>query len=160
MTLARLWLPLIVRVPAKTTVVVPGSSAPAVYVQLRPVRIVPARVSVPDGLSMTTLARLPAARVEAPVNVWSAAAVDEQRAGAGVERGGLADRTLRGDRAGRDVAVGQGQRPGHTEGRAGGDGVGHAAPLRTTALSVWLPVIVRVPANTTVLVPASSVPAV
>ena len=72
-TLARLWLPAIVRLPANTTVDVPGSSVPAVYVQLRPVRIVPARVSVPDGLSMTTAARLPAARVEAPVNVWSTA---------------------------------------------------------------------------------------
>ena len=44
---------------------------PAVYVQLCPVRMVPARVSVPDGLSMTTLGRLPAAVVEAPVKVWS-----------------------------------------------------------------------------------------
>ena len=31
----------------------PGSTVPAVYVQLLVVRIVPARVSVPDGLLMT-----------------------------------------------------------------------------------------------------------
>ena len=36
--------------PAKTTVEVPGSTVPAVYVQLWAVRIVPARVSVPEGL--------------------------------------------------------------------------------------------------------------
>ena len=51
----------------------PGSSVPAVYVQLWVVRIVPARVSVPDGLLMTTAGRSPAAVVAAPVNVWAPA---------------------------------------------------------------------------------------
>src|SRR5207247_2037912 len=59
--------------PAKTSVEVPGSSVPAVYVQLLAVRIVPARVRVPDGLLMTTAGRAPAAVVEAPVNVWAPA---------------------------------------------------------------------------------------
>ena len=40
------------------------------YVQLLPVRIVPARVSVPDGLLITTSGQAPAAVVAAPVNVW------------------------------------------------------------------------------------------
>ena len=43
------------------------------YVQLWVVRIVPARVSVPDGLLMTSTGRSPAAVVEAPVNVWAPA---------------------------------------------------------------------------------------
>ena len=46
-------MPLIVP-PAKTTVEVPGSIVPAVYVQLLVVRSVPARVSVPEGLLMTS----------------------------------------------------------------------------------------------------------
>ena len=58
--------------PAKTSVEVPGSSVPAVYVQSLPVRIVPARVSVPLGLLMTTSGRLPLAVVAAPLRVWSA----------------------------------------------------------------------------------------
>ena len=72
-TSVRLWLPLIVIVAANTTVEVPGSRVPAVYVQLRPVRMVPTSVSVPDGLLITRLGRLPAAVVEAPVNVWAPA---------------------------------------------------------------------------------------
>ncbi len=36
------------------------------------VRIVPTRVSAPDGLLMTTLGRLPAAAVAAPAKVWPA----------------------------------------------------------------------------------------
>ena len=48
-TALRVWLPLIVP-PAKTSVEVPGSSVPAVYVQLLAVRMVPARVSVPRRL--------------------------------------------------------------------------------------------------------------
>ena len=63
-TALRVWQPLIVP-PAKTSVEVPGSSVPAVYVQLLAVRIVPARVSVPDGLLMTTRGRL-------PLRSWSA----------------------------------------------------------------------------------------
>ena len=59
--------------PAKTTVEVPGSTVPAVYVQSWVVRIVPARVSVPEGLLMTTRGRSPAAVVAAPVNVWAPA---------------------------------------------------------------------------------------
>src|SRR4029078_12955213 len=59
-TSPRVWLPLIVWVPAKTTVEVPGSTVPAVYVQLWVVRIVPARVSVPAGLLMTRAGRSPA----------------------------------------------------------------------------------------------------
>ena len=48
-TALRLCEPVIVP-PAKTSVEVPGSSVPAVYVQLLVVRMVPARVSVPGGL--------------------------------------------------------------------------------------------------------------
>ncbi len=70
-TALRAWLPVIVWVPEKTTVEVPGSSVPAVYVQLWVVRIVPARVSVPDGLLMTSSGRSPLAAVAAPVNVWA-----------------------------------------------------------------------------------------
>src|SRR5438093_1163081 len=70
-TSARVWLPLMVWVPAKTRVEVPGSTAPAVYVQLWVVRIVPARLSVPEGLLMTSSGRLPAAVVAAPVKVWA-----------------------------------------------------------------------------------------
>src|SRR5438552_1137332 len=43
----------------------------AVYVQALPVRIVPARVSVPAGLLMTSAGRFPAAVVAAPVNAWA-----------------------------------------------------------------------------------------
>ena len=64
---------MIVLAAAKTTVEVPGSSVPAVYVQLWSVRIVPARVSVPEGLLMTSGGRLPLAVVEAPVKVWAPA---------------------------------------------------------------------------------------
>ena len=64
--------------PAKTSVEVPGSSVPAVYVQLLAVRIVPARVSVPDGLLMTTRGRPPAAVVAAPVRVWAPAPLMQQ----------------------------------------------------------------------------------
>ena len=59
--------------PAKTRVDVPGSTVPAVNVQLAAVRIVPASVSVPLGLLMTTGGSNPAAVVAAPVNVWAAA---------------------------------------------------------------------------------------
>ncbi len=58
--------------PAKTSVELPGSRVPAVYVQLLAVRSVPARLSVPEGLLMTTMGRLPLAVVEAPVRVWPA----------------------------------------------------------------------------------------
>ena len=51
----------------------PGSSVPAVYVQLFAVRIVPARVSVPDGLLMTTGGQAAGGGVAAPVNVWAPA---------------------------------------------------------------------------------------
>ena len=44
---------------------------PAVYVQLLVVRIVPARVSVPEGLLMTIAGRPPLAVVEAPLRVWA-----------------------------------------------------------------------------------------
>ena len=69
-TALSVWLPVIVP-PAKTSVEVPGSSVPAVYVQLFVVRIVPARLSVPEGLLMTSSGRLPAAVVAAPVKVWA-----------------------------------------------------------------------------------------
>ncbi len=59
--------------PAKTTSEVPGSTVPALYVQLWLVRIVPTRLSVPEGLSMTRAGRLPAAVVDAPVRVWAPA---------------------------------------------------------------------------------------
>ncbi len=59
--------------PAKTSVDVPGSSVPPVYVQLLLVRRVPARVSVPEGLLMTTSGRLPLAVVDAPVRVCAPA---------------------------------------------------------------------------------------
>ena len=72
-TSLRVWVPVIAWLPAKTTNDVPGSSVPAVYVQPVVVRIVPASVSVPEGLLMTTLGRLPAASVAAPVNVWAPA---------------------------------------------------------------------------------------
>ena len=96
--------------PAKTTVEVPGSSVPAVYVQLWVVRMVPARVSVPDGLLMTTVGRSPDGRRRGAGEGLGAGAVDQQGAGAAVEGRGLADRALGGDRAGVDVAVGQGER--------------------------------------------------
>ena len=67
-TEAKVWLPVIVP-PAKTRAAVPGSSVPPVYVQLLLVRIVPARLSVPESLLMTNTGRLPAAVVEAPVRV-------------------------------------------------------------------------------------------
>ena len=70
---------------------------PAVYVQLWVVRIVPARVSVPDGLLMTTLGRLPAAVVGRAGERLGAGAVDEQGGRAAVEGRGLADRALGGD---------------------------------------------------------------
>src|SRR5436309_682166 len=66
----RVALPMLVP-PAKTRVEVPGSTVPAVYVQLFVVRIVPARLSVPEGLLMTSSGRLPAAVVAAPVKVWA-----------------------------------------------------------------------------------------
>ena len=43
------------------------------YVQLLAVRSVPARVSVPEGLLMTTSGSAPAAVVAAPVKVWAPA---------------------------------------------------------------------------------------
>ena len=58
---------------------------------------------------MTTFGRLPAVGVAAPVKVWSAGAVDEQGAGAAVERRGLADRPRAATVPVVDVAVGQGQ---------------------------------------------------
>ena len=67
---AKVWLPVIVP-PAKTRAAVPGSSVPPVYVQLLLVRIVPARLSVPAGLLMTRIGRLPLAAVEAPVSAWA-----------------------------------------------------------------------------------------
>ena len=59
--------------PVRTTRLVPASTVPLVYVQLRPVRMVPTRSSVPEGLSMTRLGRAPApgTAVAEPVNVWS-----------------------------------------------------------------------------------------
>ena len=65
----RVWLPVIVP-PPKTTVEVPGSRVPPTYVQAVVVRMVPARVSVPAGLSMTSSGRLPTVVVAVPVNVW------------------------------------------------------------------------------------------
>ena len=62
-----------VALPAKTTVEVPGSRVPALTVQLWVVRIVPARVSVPEGLVMTTRGSRPAAVVAAPVKVCAPA---------------------------------------------------------------------------------------
>src|SRR5258705_415734 len=67
-TALRVWLPVIVP-PAKTRVELPASTVPAVYVQLCVVRIVPARVRVPDGLLMTNRGRSPLTVVEAPVRV-------------------------------------------------------------------------------------------
>ena len=97
--------------PAKTTSEVPGSTVPPVYVQLWVVRIVPARVSVPEGLLMTSRGRPPAAVVAAPGERLGAGAVDEEGGGAAVERRGLADRALGGQRAGPvEAAVGQGER--------------------------------------------------
>ena len=64
--------------PAKTSVELPGSTVPAVYVQPVAVRIVPARVSVPEGLLMTTGGSAPAAVVAAPGEGLRAGAVDEQ----------------------------------------------------------------------------------
>ena len=71
-TFARVWLPVTVP-PAKTSVAVPGSTVPAVYVQLLAVRIVPAIVRVPLGLLMTTSGMPPLATVDAPVSCWAAA---------------------------------------------------------------------------------------
>ncbi len=55
--------------PAKTTSEDPWSTVPAAYVQPFDVRIVPASVSVPDGLLMLTSGTFPAAVVAAPVSV-------------------------------------------------------------------------------------------
>ena len=52
--------------PAKTRVEVPGSSGAGGVRPVAGVRIVPASVSVPDGLLMTTRGRWPLAVVEAP----------------------------------------------------------------------------------------------
>ena len=71
-TALRVWLPVTVP-PTRTSVDAPGSTVPAVYVQLFCVRSVPAIVSVPLGLLMTTSGNAPAAVVEAPVNVWAPA---------------------------------------------------------------------------------------
>ena len=51
----------------------PGSTRPVVYVQLRPVRMVPTRLSVPEFLAITRLGSAPApgTAVAEPVKVWS-----------------------------------------------------------------------------------------
>ena len=66
-TALRVWLPVMVP-PAKTSVEVPAFSPPAVYVQLLAVRMVPARVRVPDALLTTTSGSAPATVVAAPVS--------------------------------------------------------------------------------------------
>ena len=48
--------------PANTTSDVPGSSVPPLYVQVFVVRIVPASVSVPDGLLIVTQGEDPGGR--------------------------------------------------------------------------------------------------
>ena len=147
--------------PAKTTVEVPGSSVPAVYVQLcgRPDRAGQgerARRLVDDDQGQVAGGRRRGAG-----EGLGAGAVDEQGGGAAVERRGLADRALRGERAGPLMrAVGQGQRAGDGQGRARGDGEGRSLPLSSTSLRVWLPVIVWCPRRRRVEVPGSSVPAV
>ena len=87
--------------PVRTTRLVPASTVPLVYVQLRPVRMVPTRLSVPEGLSMTRLGRAPApgTAVAEPVNVWSSVPVDAYGAGPGARARGLVDRAAGGDGA-------------------------------------------------------------
>src|SRR5438128_1019931 len=65
----RVWLPVIVP-PAKTTVEVPGSTVPAVYVQALAVRILLLRVRVPPIFSLFPYTTLFRSVVAAPVNVW------------------------------------------------------------------------------------------
>ena len=109
-TALRVWLPVIVP-PAKTSVEVPGSSVPAVYVQLFAVRIVPARVSVPDGLLMTTSGQAAGGGRRGAGEGLGAGAVDEQGGRPAGERRGLADRPLGGQRAGPvEAAGGEGRR--------------------------------------------------
>src|SRR5438093_195454 len=154
-TSLRLWLPVTVP-PAKTTVDVPASTVPAVYVQLFGVRIVPARVSVPAGLLMTTAGRSPAAVVAAPVNVWappplmSRVAVPLPKAEAWLMAPWAATVPVL------SVPPVRLRLPPTVR-------VVPAATVvvarTSTALSVWLPVIVP-PAKTSVEVPGSSVPAV
>src|SRR3989304_4789341 len=102
--------------------------------------MVPARVSVPDGLSMTRLGSCPAVAVALPGKGWGAAPARRRRAaprGVGVPAVGV--------RAPLVVRV----VPAATLVEA----------RKSTALRVWLPVMVP-PAKITVLVPASRVPAV
>ena len=51
---------------------VPGSTVPAVWVQLRVVRRVPTRPRLPPDLAISTTGRLPVVAVALPVKVWSA----------------------------------------------------------------------------------------
>ncbi len=81
------------RPPANTTSEVPGSSgARGVRPVARVVRIVPARVSVPEGLSIRAPAGCRLAVVDGPGQRLGAGTVDEQRAAAAAVPEDLADR--------------------------------------------------------------------
>ena len=156
-TALRVWLPVIVP-PAKTTVEVPGSSVPAVYVQLWLVRIVPARVSVPDGLLMTTGAGRPTAVVDGAGERLGAGPVDQQGAGPAVESRGLADRRP-GRRACRSVEVPRSGSACRSTVRVvpAGDRCASPGSRRVEGVAAGDR---RPPAKTTVEVPGSTVPAV
>ena len=100
----------------------PGSTVPAVYVQLVAVRIVPARVRVPDGLLMTTSGRSPAAVVAAPVKVWAPAPLIRRVAVPPVIVEAWLIVALGGERAGAVEGAGrEADRSRRGQGRPGGD---------------------------------------
>src|SRR5207249_586756 len=155
-TMLRLWEPVIVP-PANRTVDVPASSVPAVYVQLFVVRIVPTRLSVPDGLLMTSGGRLPPAVVAAPVNVWPPLPLIRRVAVPPVElkvwlrlpRAASVPVPLSAPEVSVVAPVAVRVVPAATD----------VVARMSTSLRLWLPVTVP-PAKTTVDVPASTVPAV
>ncbi len=109
--------------PAKATVEVPASSDPPMYVQPPPVRIVPARLRIPDGLSMTTRGRVPGDRAGGAAEGLVEGAVDQERGRTAAGRRGLCDRTLGSQAAGPvDGPGGEGQRAADGQRRAGGEG--------------------------------------
>ena len=62
----------VAELPVNTTVLPAGLRPPeAVSVQFRPVRKVPARVSVPDGSLMSTLGRAPTVVLWKPLKIWA-----------------------------------------------------------------------------------------
>ena len=144
---------MIVCVPAKTTVERAGIERARGVRPVVAVRMVPARVSVPDGLLITTSGRRRRSAMAAPVNVWRTGAIDQERARPAVERRGLAD--IAGARRG--CRSRSSRRPGVSAPATVSVSplvmVWTVVLLTTTSARVWLPLIVWVPAKTTVEVP-------